>query len=91
MSQGSEYYTSGQKAKDEAAAKKANKSAGEKSYNTSAAGLGALAAKIKAEKASPTPEVRPRPTPLTINTPHDLGGTPVSPMATPRPTSNEKE
>lgn len=78
-----------QEAGYEKAAKKASATAGEKSYNTSAGGLGAYAAKMAAQKAAratptataPTPAPTPTATSLSITTPHDLGGTPISPYA----------
>jgi len=74
----SDYVGSGRKAYDEAKAKEANEAAKPKGYETSAVGLGALAAKLKAqkaEKAEATPVSRPTPraTPKIVSSPMDLG------------------
>lgn len=76
----------------ERTAKKASEAAQEKSYNTSAGGLGAYAAKMAAQKAARATPTAPTPTPtsLSITTPHDLGGTPVSPYARPTPTATKE-
>lgn len=88
-----------QEARDAAAAAKASEAAAKASqsyYNTSAAGLGALASRLNAKKAEATPRSTPTaaPTPtatsLSITTPHDLGGTPISPYATPTATKKSE-